>query len=114
MAKGRESEHSFKDRLLRRDSFRCVYCAETFPSELLTLDHVEPRMRGGDHSEGNLVTACRACNTRKGSLPAWSFLADNPVERENFLRYATSVWPRLRRAVEDAADRTLARKPRTR
>ena len=30
-------------------------------------------------------------------------LADDPVARENFLRYATSVWPRLLRAVEEAA-----------
>lgn len=94
-----------REHVLRRDRFRCVYCAETFPEEQLTLDHVEPRMRGGDHSEGNLVTACRPCNERKGSLPAWAFLADRPVERENFFLYGTSVWPRLRRAVQEAADR---------
>lgn len=89
--------------VLARDGYRCVYCGELFRDEELTLDHVEPRMRGGDHSEGNLVSACRACNTRKGSLPAWSFLAERPVERENFLRLAGGVWPRLRRAVEEAA-----------
>lgn len=92
-----------RERVLSRDGYRCVYCGELFRDEELTLDHVEPRMRGGDHSEGNLVSACRACNTRKGSLPAWSFLAERPVERENFLRLAAGVWPRLRRAVEEAA-----------
>ena len=94
-----------RERIFRRDGFRCVYCAEVFPPEELTLDHVEPRMRGGDHSDGNLVTACRACNTRKGSRPAWAFLADDRGARENFLRLATAVWPRLRRAVEEAARR---------
>ena len=59
-------------------------------------------MRGGDNSDGNLVTACRACNARKAGAPAWAFLANNPAERANFLRLATSVWPRLRRAVEQA------------
>ncbi len=92
-----------KERVLERDGYRCVYCGRTFPAEQLTLDHVEPQTRGGDQSEGNLVTACRPCNTRKGSRPAWAFLADHQEERENFLRYATGVWPRLRRAIIQAA-----------
>ncbi len=91
-----------RDWVFRRDGRRCVYCGEVFPPEQLTLDHVEPRMRGGDNSEGNLVTACRARNTRKGGAAAWAFLAGNPTERANFLRFATGVWPRLRRAVEQA------------
>lgn len=98
---------SARERIFRRDAFRCVYCGEVFTSADLTLDHVEPRMRGGDRSGGNLVTACRACNTRKGSRPAWAFLADDPVARENFLRYAVDVWPRLRRAIEEAARRKM-------
>jgi hypothetical protein len=92
-----------REGIFARDGWRCVYCGDIFAFEELTLDHVEPRMRGGDQSAGNLVTACRSCNTRKGSQPAWAFLADNPVERSNFLRFATAVWPRLRRAVEEAA-----------
>ena len=84
--------------------------AETsFPGEQLSLDHVQPRMRGGDNSEGNLVTACHACNTRKGSQAAWAFLAELPDERANFLHYATAVWPRHLRAIQAAA---RAAKPR--
>lgn len=96
---------TLRERILERDGFRCAYCGDVAPEEFLTLDHVEPRMRGGDRSEGNLVAACRACNARKGSLPAWAFLAENPVERANFLRHATAVWPRLRRAIEEAAEK---------
>lgn len=92
-----------RERIFARDGHRCVYCAGVFPSEQLSLDHVQPRMRGGDNSDGNLVTACKACNGRKGSLAAWAFLAELPEERANFLRYATAVWPRLRRAVVEAA-----------
>ena len=94
---------TLRERIFARDEYRCAYCAETYPREALTLDHVEPRMRGGDRSEGNLVTACRACNTRKGSLPAWAFLAEDAAAREIFLRNARHVWPRLRRAIEEAA-----------
>jgi hypothetical protein len=92
-----------RERIFRRDGYRCVYCGNVFPDEALSLDHVQPRMRGGDNSDGNLVTACKACNTRKGSLPAWAWLAENPDERANFLRYATAVWPRHLRAVREAA-----------
>lgn len=92
-----------RERIFARDGFRCVYCGESFPREQLTLDHVQPRMRGGDNSPGNLVSACRACNARKAGRAAWSFLAELPAERANFLRLATGVWPRLRRAVEETA-----------
>lgn len=96
---------ALREAIFTRDGHRCVYCGEVLPPERLTLDHVQPRMRGGDHSPGNLVTACAPCNTRKGSAPAWAFLAELPDERANFLRYAAGVWPRLRRAVEEAARR---------
>lgn len=94
---------SLRERIFNRDGNRCVYCAGLFPPEQLSLDHVQPRARGGDNSPGNLVTACLACNTRKGHQPAWAWLAELPGERANFLRYGTAVWARLRRAVEDAA-----------
>lgn len=47
-----------------RDRNTCQYCGRTGSD--LTLDHVLPRHRGGGHSWENLVTACRACNHRKG------------------------------------------------
>ena len=99
-------EEGLRDRRVRifaRDGHRCVYCATLFPAEQLTLDHVEPRMRGGDRSDGNLVACCVACNRAKGGKPAWLFLKAHAEMRGNFLRYATGVWPRLRRAVEEAA-----------
>lgn len=89
--------------IFARDGYRCVYCGRTFEPRALTVDHVEPRVKQGDHSAGNLVTACTTCNIQKGGRPAWAFLRDRPIERTNFLRYATHVWPRLRRAVDEAA-----------
>ncbi len=91
-----------RERIFERDGHRCVYCGEAFAAEDLTVDHVEPRMRGGDHSDGNLVTCCVPCNTAKAGLPAWAWLANRSTERANFLELAESVWPRLRRAVEEA------------
>ncbi len=53
-----------KKEIFRRDNYRCQYCGQ--PSPHLTVDHVIPRHRGGVHSWENLVSACPACNRRKG------------------------------------------------
>jgi 5-methylcytosine-specific restriction endonuclease McrA len=53
-----------KREILRRDGYRCQYCGHH--SRRLTIDHIVPRHRGGDHSWTNLVTACAECNVRKG------------------------------------------------
>ena len=91
-----------KQEVLELHDYRCVYCGEQFDRADLTVDHVEPRVKGGDHSRGNLVACCQPCNTEKGGLPAWAFLAKRPEQRSHFLRYARWVWPRLRRAIEEA------------
>lgn len=91
-----------KRKVLERHGFRCVYCAQVLPAEELTVDHVEPRVKGGDHSEGNLVASCVPCNTEKAGVAAWAYLATRPEQRSNFLTHARWVWPRLRRAIEEA------------
>jgi 5-methylcytosine-specific restriction endonuclease McrA len=53
-----------KREVFRRDGHRCQYCGRQ--SSRLTIDHVTPRHRGGDHTWTNLVTACAECNLRKG------------------------------------------------
>jgi 5-methylcytosine-specific restriction endonuclease McrA len=91
-----------REQIFARDEYQCVYCGERFEPELLTVDHVQPRMRGGDRSGGNLVTACSACNARKGSLRLAEFLLADPAVRANFFRLASAhVWPRILRAVEE-------------
>lgn len=49
--------------LFARDDWKCLYCGS---SSSLTVDHVVPRSRGGEHEWENLATACGACNHRKG------------------------------------------------
>ncbi len=52
--------------LYARDGSHCQYCGKTFPTRELTIDHVVPRVLGGNHSWTNLVCACVRCNSRKG------------------------------------------------
>ncbi|MFK7958926.1 MAG: HNH endonuclease [Phycisphaerales bacterium] len=49
-----------------RDGNRCQYCGVVFGTRELTLDHVVPRVQGGENTWINLVCACLRCNTRKG------------------------------------------------
>ncbi|POM27734.1 HNH endonuclease [Actinomadura rubteroloni] len=47
--------------LMRRDNFRCVYCGRRAE----TIDHVQPRSRGGKHVWENCVASCMTCNHNK-------------------------------------------------
>lgn len=49
-------------RLIQRYDHRCAYCEERKP---LTADHIVPLSRGGQHAIGNLLPACRSCNSQK-------------------------------------------------
>jgi len=50
--------------VFRRDHFTCQYCGKV--DHDLTIDHVLPRHLGGKQSWENVVTACAACNHKKG------------------------------------------------
>lgn len=50
--------------VLRRDNHACQYCGS---NRHLTLDHVMPVSRGGQHKWDNVVTACEKCNQRKSN-----------------------------------------------
>lgn len=54
--------------VLQRDEHTCQYCGKR--SHELTLDHVMPRHRGGQHTWENVVAACKNCNHRKGGRTA--------------------------------------------
>ncbi|NCP87636.1 MAG: HNH endonuclease [Anaerolineae bacterium CG_4_9_14_3_um_filter_57_17] len=50
--------------IFRRDGYTCQYCGKQGGN--LTIDHILPRHLGGQHTWRNVITACAACNHRKG------------------------------------------------
>lgn len=50
--------------IFERDSHTCQYCGAT--NEILEVDHVIPKSRGGSNDPDNLKTACWDCNRSKG------------------------------------------------
>ena len=49
--------------IFNRDRFTCQYCGKE--TRQLTIDHIIPRYRGGQHTWENVVSACVPCNRRK-------------------------------------------------
>ena len=49
----------------RRAPGVCHYCGRTVGAPALTMDHLVPIVRGGRSNKGNLVPACKPCNTAK-------------------------------------------------
>ena len=46
----------------------CYYCRRRVGHHALTMDHRVPLGRGGHSTRGNVVPACKECNTNKQTL----------------------------------------------
>ena len=55
-----------KKNIIKRDAYTCQYCGRN-GGERMTIDHVIPKSLGGRTVWENVVSACRACNLRKGN-----------------------------------------------
>lgn len=51
--------------LFERDNWVCFYCGEKVTPEDVTLDHLIPQSKGGQHTKENLKTCCFTCNSIK-------------------------------------------------
>jgi len=76
-----------------RDNFMCLYCGtnlrDTDPAKEMSLDHLLPRVSGGNNESTNLITACRACNCSRQTQPWMDYCTGGAVERINTQRYKT-------------------------
>jgi hypothetical protein len=73
-----------KERRLRQHVFdlfsnRCAYCGT---ASRLELDHVMPLSKGGLDERGNLVPACKFCNTSKQARPVETWYRSQPFFTE--------------------------------
>jgi 5-methylcytosine-specific restriction endonuclease McrA len=56
-----------KDSIFSRDNYTCQVTGQKLPREMLTVDHVVPRSRGGSDGWDNLTTMRKDINTKKGN-----------------------------------------------
>lgn len=70
--KERESRIPFsediRDKVFKRDGYRCVRCGASNKEKRLEVDHIIPISRGGTNDIGNLQTLCWECNKDKGPI----------------------------------------------
>lgn len=57
-------------------SHRCAYCGK---QKRLTVDHVIPIAKGGNHTKANIVPACQPCNSKKGDRDPFPFWFERPA-----------------------------------
>jgi len=53
--------------LFNRDAWKCQYCSMELNWSSVTIDHVQPKSRGGGTSWRNCVASCKSCNKRKAN-----------------------------------------------
>jgi 5-methylcytosine-specific restriction endonuclease McrA len=94
--------------IYKRDRYTCQYCSSQPGSEELTIDHVQPRSRGGTSTWENCVLACTDCNKRKADRtpleaqmplrkmpvrPAWQPLyARHDVRMESWSKFLSEAY----------------------
>lgn len=44
---------------------KCHYCGKDLDAKTATMDHIIPISLGGKSTKGNVVPACKDCNTKK-------------------------------------------------
>lgn len=57
--------HFSRRTLYKRDNNTCQYCLKKFATEDLTIDHIQPKSRGGQTTWENCCLACVDCNSKK-------------------------------------------------
>lgn len=62
-------EESVRYEVLKRDR-RCVLCGAGRDDEMLQVDHIVPRSKGGSNKISNLQTLCAPCNRGKSNRDA--------------------------------------------
>jgi 5-methylcytosine-specific restriction enzyme A len=63
----------------------CYYCRRRVGRAALTMDHIVALGRGGTSVRGNVVPACKDCNTRKRALLPieWREYLDSLADRDD-------------------------------
>jgi hypothetical protein len=84
------------------DKASCYYCAKALTRAEVTMDHVVPVSQGGTSTKGNVVPACKVCNTLKRDMTAveWALHLESERDRQR----AEALSPAPARSEHEAAD----------
>jgi len=60
--------YEVKQYLLTVHKHKCAYCGGLSGDNILQVEHIHPKTKGGTEKVSNLTISCRVCNVAKGSL----------------------------------------------
>lgn len=83
-----------RKRIFKRDNYECGYCGS---KKNLTIDHVQPKSRGGLNTWNNLITCCSRCNSIKGDK--------TPDEANMKLRFKPTVPGLFSKVIDDNVEK---------
>jgi hypothetical protein len=61
--------------LISRDGPECRYCRKVLTIVSITIEHLQPKSRGGNNRINNLAISCAPCNNRKGPMTDEEFFS---------------------------------------
>lgn len=64
--RGRRIFYEEWKKLLMETGGKCLCCRIVKSESLLTMDHIVPLVKGGNHDIANIQPLCRSCNSKKG------------------------------------------------
>ncbi len=70
----------------------CAYSGETFvPGDTKTLEHIVPKVRGGQRDLVNLIVVKRSWNSLRSDMPLGEFIDKYPQVQKNILNTLDSL-----------------------
>lgn len=82
--------------ILVKTKCKCAHCGKTLTEYNMTVEHITPIDKGGNHDEFNLIALCEDCNNEKSN---WTYgLPDyyKFISREYFFSYANYMYDNLK------------------
>jgi hypothetical protein len=70
-----EAKRKWRQSIKEKWNHECAYCGS---DEVLTLDHIVPRSKGGSDRVTNVLCACKKCNHSKGYQKWYDWYLQQP------------------------------------
>lgn len=77
--KRKDITQSLRQQVLERDGHQCQICGRKKDKVKFDIDHIYPRIMGGDNRIDNLQVLCTTCNRRKGADSLWDYVKSNYI-----------------------------------
>ena len=86
-----EISGAVQQKIWARDGFKCMFCMRMMGDVQLTIDHWIPLEKGGANDTSNFLSACRACNKKKGMMMPEDFCRQQGFNYDDLTHYMSQL-----------------------